>query len=69
MDFFARRVGNPLPLHLPRLGRAFAHLVVAEEHMQAVEMGVGGAAGPQVPGFIPAFPDYRAGLRDVLQVW
>ena len=69
MDFFARRVGNPLPLHLPRVGRAFAHLVVAEEHMQAVEMGVRGDAGPQVAGFIPAFPDYRAGLTDVLQGW
>ena len=69
MDFFARRVGNPLPLHLPRVGRAFAHLVVAEEHMQAVEMGVRGAAQPQVPGFMPAFPDYRAGLTDVLQGW
>jgi nucleoside-diphosphate-sugar epimerase len=69
MDFFARQVGNPLPIHLPRVGRAFAHLVVAEEHMQAVEMGVRGAATPQVPGFNPAFPDYRAGLTDVLQGW
>lgn len=69
MDDFARRVGNRVPLHIPRIGRAFAHVVVAEEHMQAVELGVRGDAGPQVPGFIPAFPDYGAGLADLLRAW
>ena len=69
MDHFARRVGNRVPLHIPRIGRAFAHVVVAEEHMQAVELGVRGDAGPQVPGFIPAFPDYGAGLADLLRAW
>jgi hypothetical protein len=69
MDYFARGVGNPVPLHFPRAGRALAHLVVAEEHMEAVELGVRGRAAPQVTRFVPAFPDYRAGLAGVLGAW
>jgi hypothetical protein len=69
MDRFARLVGNPLPLHLPRISRTFSHLVVAEEHMEQTELGVAGHARPAVPGFAPAFPDYRAGLADVVATW
>ena len=69
MDHFARRVGNRVPLHIPRMGRPFAHLVVAEEHMQMVELGVHGEAAPTLPGFIPAFPGYRAGIADILRAW
>lgn len=69
MDHFARAVGNPLPLHLPGLSRRLAHIVVAEEHMQMVDLGVHGEARPAVPGFRPLHPDYRAGLAQVLEAW
>jgi hypothetical protein len=69
MDHFARLIGNPLPLHLPALSRSVSHLVVAEEHMQMVELGVQGPASPVVPGFIPRYGDYREGLAQVVQAW
>jgi nucleoside-diphosphate-sugar epimerase len=69
MDSFARLAGNPLPLHLPSVTRRLSHLVVAEEHMQMVELGVHGPAHPRLAGFHPRFADYRAGLRDVFRRW
>lgn len=69
MDYFARLVGNPLPLHLPAISRRLAHLAVAEEHMQMVEMGVTGPALPTLPRFTPRFPGYRSGLADVIAAW
>jgi hypothetical protein len=69
MDYFARRVGNPVPVHFPRLGRLVARVVVAEEHMEAVALGVRGDARPRVPRFTPDFPDYRAGVTDVVSAW
>ncbi len=69
MDYFARRIGNPVPLHFPRIGKAFARVVVAEEHMQAVQLGVRGNPGRQVPRFVPEFPNYRVGIADVIEAW
>ena len=69
MDHFARLIGNPLPLHLPAISRAVSHLVVAEEHMQMVELGMEGRATPVVPGFQATFGDFRAGLRQVIEAW
>jgi len=69
MDYFARRVGNRLPLRLPAISRPFSHLVVAEEHMQMVELGVSGPARPQVRGFRPRFADYRAGIDQIVDSW
>ncbi len=66
MDHFARKVGNPLPLHIPGISRLPAQIVVAEEHMEMVELGVHGAAAPVVEGFRPLFGDYRRGIADVL---
>lgn len=68
-DRFARLVGNPLPIHLPRLSRHVAHAVVAEEHMQMVDLAVNGPAAPPLPHFRPAFADYRAGLDEVIATW
>ena len=71
MDHFARRIGNPLPLHIPRISGPFAQLVVRKEHMQMCDLAIPntGPAHPQVPGFAPRFGDYRAGLADVLEAW
>jgi hypothetical protein len=69
MDHFARLIGNPLPLHLPAISRTLSHLVVAEEHMQMVELGMEGRATPVVPGFRPTYDDFRAGLQQVIEAW
>jgi nucleoside-diphosphate-sugar epimerase len=68
-DYFARQVGNPFPTHIPRVSRVFARAIIADEHMEMVEIGVRGPAEPQVPGFTPRYPDYRAGLDAVLAEW
>lgn len=68
-DHFAHLVGNPLPTHLPRLSKPFAQFVVAETHMQMVEIGVRGPASPRLPGFRPRYPDYRVGLEAVVETW
>lgn len=67
MDHFARKVGNPLPLHIPGISRLPAQVVVAEEHMEMVELAVHGAADPTVSGFAPRFAEYKAGIADVLE--
>jgi hypothetical protein len=69
MDHFARLIGNPLPAHIPRFSRPLARLIVAEEHMEMVEMGVRGGAAPRLAAFIPDYPDYRAGLAQVVEAW
>ncbi|MEA2646156.1 MAG: hypothetical protein QOE92_1239, partial [Chloroflexota bacterium] len=69
MDHFARRIGNPVPLHIPRIGGLMAQFVVKREHQQMTALAVHGPATPQVPGWKPAFADYRAGIADVLAAW
>jgi hypothetical protein len=69
MDRFARLVGNPLPLHLPAISRTVSHFVVAEEHMQMVELGMNGRASSVVPGFQPVYGDFRDGLKQVIETW
>ena len=70
MDHFARLVGNPLPIHLPAISRAISHLVVAEEHMQMVEIATGSVpAGARPRGFTPVYVNYRKGLQQVVDQW
>ena len=69
MDYFARLIGNPLPLHIPAISRTVAHLVVAEEHMEMVELGIEGPAMPVVPGFRPIYADFQTGLQQVVETW
>lgn len=70
MDAFARRVGRRNPLHLPLFSRPIAKLIVREEHMQQVELGMPlREPRPSVPGWKPTFPDYRAGLDQVVDAW
>ena len=69
MDHFARRIGNPLPLHLPGISRPLAHAVIAEEHMQMVQLGVHGVAAPRPDGFTPAYADFRSGLDEIVAGW
>ena len=70
MDEFARLVGNPVPLHIFEFTRPFAHLIIAEEHMQMVELASAAApAGVPPLGFAPLFADYHAGLREVVDAW
>lgn len=68
-DHFANLVGNPLPTHIPRFSRLLARVIIADEHMQMVAIGVRGQATPQVPGFTPRYRDYRAGLAAVVDDW
>jgi nucleoside-diphosphate-sugar epimerase len=70
MDHFARLVGNPLPVHLPGISRLISHVVVAEEHMQMVEIATGNVpAGNRPRGFTPVYVNYRKGLQQVVDQW
>jgi nucleoside-diphosphate-sugar epimerase len=70
MDDFARRVGNPLPLHVPRIATPVIRLIVREEHMQQAALAMPSRApAPRVPGWKPAFADYRKGLDQVVVAW
>lgn len=70
MDDFARRVGRRFPLHVPKLAKALMKLIVREEHMQQVALAMPAKSPrPRVPGWKPAFPDYREGLDQVIESW
>lgn len=69
MDHFARLVGRSHPLHVPAAARPLMRVVMRESHMQMVEMAATGPAAPQLPGWRPRLPSYRAGLADVLEAW
>lgn len=70
MDQFARLVGNPLPLHIPRAVRPLTRLLIAEEHVQMVDLASADAPDRPWPrGWTPLFPDYGSGLRDVVNAW
>jgi nucleoside-diphosphate-sugar epimerase len=70
MDDFARRIGNPLPLHVPRLATPVIRLIVREEHMQQAALAMPRRTPtPGVPGWKPVFADYRAGLDQVIEAW
>ena len=70
MDDFARRVGRRFPLHAPKIAKPLMKLVVREEHMQQVALAMPVTAPrPSVPGWKPAFPDYRAGRDQVIAEW
>jgi nucleoside-diphosphate-sugar epimerase len=70
MDDFARRVGRRFPLHAPKFAKPLMKLVVREEHMQQVALAMPASSPrPRVPGWKPAFPDYRAGLDQVIEAW
>jgi nucleoside-diphosphate-sugar epimerase len=70
MDDFARRIGKRSPLHVPTVAKPFMRLVVREEHMQQVALSLPEQAPvPRVPGWKPAFPDYRSGLDQIIEAW
>lgn len=70
MDDFARRVGRRFPLHAPNIAKPLMKLVVREEHMQQVALAMQASPPrPRVPGWKPAFPDYRAGLEQTIETW
>lgn len=70
MDDFARRIGRRCPLHVPRIAAPLMRRVVREEHMQQVALAMPARApAPRVPGWKPAFPDYREGLDQVIESW
>jgi nucleoside-diphosphate-sugar epimerase len=70
MDDFARKVGNPFPLHVPRIATALIKLVVRKEHMQQVALAMPSQAPlPRVPGWKPRYADYREGLDQTLAAW
>src|SRR5258708_14342533 len=53
MDHFARKVGNPLPLHIPGISRLPAQVGVAEEHMEMVQLAGHSLSTPQDTGVSP----------------
>jgi len=70
MDAFAHRVGRRNPLHLPLFSKPLARVIVREEHMQQTALPMPHRApAPRVPGWTPKFPDYRAGLDQVIEAW
>ena len=70
MDAFAHRVGRRNPLHLPAWSKLFAKVIIADEHTQQVALRMPPRAPtPRVPGWKPGFPDYRAGLDQVIAAW
>ena len=70
MDDFARRMGNPFPLHVPKIASPVIRLIVREEHMQQAALAMPRRApAPRVPGWKPAFDDYRKGLDQVVAAW
>ena len=70
MDDFARRIGNPIPLHVPRIATPVIRLIVRGEHMQQAALAMPARApAPRVPGWKPVFSDYREGLDQVIEAW
>jgi hypothetical protein len=70
MDDFARRIGNPLPLHVPRIATPVIRLIVRKEHMQQAALAMPTRPpSPRVPGWRPRFADYRKGLDQVVAAW
>jgi nucleoside-diphosphate-sugar epimerase len=70
MDDFARKIGRRTPLHVPAIAAPVMRLIVREEHMQQAALGMPPRApAPRVPGWKPAFPDYRAGLDQSIEAW
>jgi nucleoside-diphosphate-sugar epimerase len=70
MDDFARRIGNPFPLHVPKIATQVIRLIVREEHMQQAALAMPSRAPtPRVPGWKPVFADYRKGLDQVVATW
>ena len=69
MDHFARLVGRSRPLHIPGVARHLVSLVVTEPHKEQCELAFDARAMPRLPGFTPQYPDYRAGLQQVIEAW
>ncbi|MGA7986832.1 MAG: hypothetical protein WCB51_00365 [Candidatus Dormiibacterota bacterium] len=70
MDHFARLVGNRVPLHIPGLLRPLTRGLIAEEHVQQVDLASAEAPDrPRPRGFRPLHTDYRSGLRQVIDAW
>ncbi len=70
MDHFARKVGRRRPLHAPLISKPLMKLVVREEHMQQVALGMPGRTpAPRVPGWKPRTADFRAGLDAIVDGW
>jgi hypothetical protein len=69
MDSFAHGVGRRRPLHLPDFTRQLVRAVVREPHQQMVDLAANGPASPRLPGFTARYPDYRAGLDQVVEAW
>jgi nucleoside-diphosphate-sugar epimerase len=70
MDDFAHRVGTRCPLHVPRIAAPLIGLLVRKEHMQQVALAMPARTpSPRVPGWKPAWPDYRDGLDQIVAAW
>jgi nucleoside-diphosphate-sugar epimerase len=70
MDDFARKTGRRFPLHVPGVAGPLIKVLVREEHMQQTALAMPARApSPRVPGWKPAYPDYRRGFDQVFEAW
>ncbi len=70
MDAFAKRVGRRNPLHLPLWSKPVAKLIIREEHMQQAALAMPPLAPtPRVPRWKAKYPDYQAGLDQIIEAW
>jgi nucleoside-diphosphate-sugar epimerase len=70
MDDFARRIGNPFPLHVPKIATRVIRLIVREEHQQQAALAMPARPpAPRVRGWKPKYADYRKGLDQVIGAW
>ena len=70
MDHIARQLGTRLPLHVPLMAEPLFKWVVRKEHVQQTALAMPARSpSPRVPGWKPAWPDYRDALYRIVVDW
>lgn len=71
MDHFAHLLGVRHPLHIPQWGWGLARAIITPEQMELLRLRTSAISDRFRTEYHwqPQFPDYHAGLADVLRVW
>ncbi len=71
MDHFAHLLGIRHPLHIPRWGWGLARTIITPEQMMLLRLSTTATSARFRAefGWQPHYPDYHAGLAEVLQAW
>jgi len=71
MDHFAHLLGVRHPLHIPRWGWGLARAIITQEQMELLRLSTTATSARfrAEYGWQPQYPDYHAGLADVLRAW